>query len=592
MKHVKYINTNMLKHGETDALLAFRLYDENGEVTELNGDIIANIANLQEEFLTSTVPTIQDNKLILDFSKDDLKKLGAGEYLLEFTIFNGDKVVKYPTRSGIKIQVNNDLSTQTGEIIPSENLDELFKRLFAELGALDSQKTKEELANLQQQIEKLNTEKQYTELKAEIEKLKVNDGVREEIDNLKNIYLSKEELQSVNTLIKTNAEHIQSLQEMLNNSNGVTVEQLAELKTQIDALKEINSVDELLTKVQDLEKQIKAVQTIKGEKGERGEIGPRGEKGDKGDKGEQGLQGIQGPKGDKGEPGRDGRDGDKGETGATGPQGLQGEKGEQGPRGERGPQGEPGKDGLQGPKGEKGDKGDKGDKGEPGEKGAIDQEQLESINQKLSTLESKLQNAKESAEDGKNADVADEIQKLQYEIDTLRSQVAHANTPPTANNQWRVLLGKDAFCLPTLNGQVVFDGSWISVSFQITRGSLLRLKREQENIPNRYLKIEGYQVYSLIQSGHYVIENTETGDLYPLYNLNRRIRRTDNYMPMYMMCAPTLIRPLKANFGDTFTEYDLRMFCDNNNIYLAVPEDLPEEKIIGAVYAIAPAYTL
>lgn len=255
MKYVKYVNTNTIKHGETGTQMSFRLYDGDAEVQEIKGKIIANVANMQQEFLTSVVPTINGNRLTLDFSSDELKVLNAGDYLLEFTVFENDKVVKYPTRGGVKVVINSDLTTNTGELIPSQNLDELFKRLLADT---NNQDVKAEFANLQQQIEKLNTDKKYDELKTEIEKLKVNDGVKEELENLKNIYLSKDELKTVNESIKTNAEHIKALQDMLDNNHGVSVEELAELKKQIDALKGINNADELLTKVTDIESKIKS----------------------------------------------------------------------------------------------------------------------------------------------------------------------------------------------------------------------------------------------------------------------------------------------------------------------------------------------
>ena len=88
-----------------------------------------------------------------------------------------------------------------------------------------------------------------------------------------------------------------------------------------------------------------------GEKGEKGETGAQGEKGEKGEtgaqgeKGEKGETGAQGEKGEKGETGAQGEKGEKGETGA---QGEKGEKGERGLQGEKGEQGERGANGENG----------------------------------------------------------------------------------------------------------------------------------------------------------------------------------------------------------------------------------------------------
>ena len=70
-------------------------------------------------------------------------------------------------------------------------------------------------------------------------------------------------------------------------------------------------LEDVATRVKDLEER-RLVE--KGERGPKGENGERGEKGEPGKDGAQGLQGLTGP---QGEPGRDGKDGRTGKAGVS-----------------------------------------------------------------------------------------------------------------------------------------------------------------------------------------------------------------------------------------------------------------------------------
>ena len=136
---------------------------------------------------------------------------------------------------------------------------------------------------------------------------------------------------------------------------------------------------------------------FRGEEGPQGEQGIQGEKGDKGDKGDQGLMGMLGPLGPKGEQGIQGEVGPQGEQGE---QGLQGEKGEKGDTGIQGLQGE------QGPQGERGIQGEVGPEGSQGPKGddADVSDELEKVDKRIQNLSAQVADAKMSSGDGGGLD--------------------------------------------------------------------------------------------------------------------------------------------------------------------------------------------
>ena len=138
--------------------------------------------------------------------------------------------------------------------------------------------------------------------------------------------------------------------------------------------------------------------------GKDGEQGPEGKRGFRGEEGPQGEQGIQGEKGDKG---------DKGDQGLMGMLGPVGPKGEQGIQGEVGPQGEQGEQGLQGEKGEKGDTGLQGLQGEQGPQGE-------------QGIQGEVGPEGPQGPKGDNADVSDELEKVDKRIQNLSAQVADA----------------------------------------------------------------------------------------------------------------------------------------------------------------------
>ena len=108
-------------------------------------------------------------------------------------------------------------------------------------------------------------------------------------------------------------------------------------------------------------------QGLKGEIGPQGKQGPQGLKGDVGPQGEQGLQGLKGETGLQGEQGPQGL---QGEIGLQGERGLQGAKGETGSKGEQGLSGETGAKGETGLQGTKGEIGSRGPQGPAGPQGA------------------------------------------------------------------------------------------------------------------------------------------------------------------------------------------------------------------------------
>ena len=138
--------------------------------------------------------------------------------------------------------------------------------------------------------------------------------------------------------------------------------------------------------------------------GKDGEQGPEGKRGFRGEEGPQGEQGIQGEKGDKG---------DKGDQGLMGMLGPVGPKGEQGIQGEVGPQGEQGEQGLQGEKGEKGDTGIRGLQGEQGPQGE-------------QGIQGEVGPEGPQGPKGDDADVSDELEKVDKRIQNLSAQVADA----------------------------------------------------------------------------------------------------------------------------------------------------------------------
>ena len=138
--------------------------------------------------------------------------------------------------------------------------------------------------------------------------------------------------------------------------------------------------------------------------GKDGEQGPEGKRGFRGEEGPQGEQGIQGEKGDKG---------DKGDQGLMGMLGPVGPKGEQGVQGEVGPQGEQGEQGLQGEKGEKGDTGIRGLQGEQGPQGE-------------QGIQGEVGPEGPQGPKGDDADVSDELEKVDKRIQNLSAQVADA----------------------------------------------------------------------------------------------------------------------------------------------------------------------
>ena len=143
---------------------------------------------------------------------------------------------------------------------------------------------------------------------------------------------------------------------------------------------------------------------LDGVDGKDGEQGPEGKRGFRGEEGPQGEQGIQGEKGDKG---------DKGDQGLMGMLGPVGPKGEQGVQGEVGPQGEQGEQGLQGEKGEKGDTGIRGLQGEQGPQGE-------------QGIQGEVGPEGPQGPKGDNADVSDELEKVDKRIQNLSAQVADA----------------------------------------------------------------------------------------------------------------------------------------------------------------------
>ena len=166
-------------------------------------------------------------------------------------------------------------------------------------------------------------------------------------------------------------------------------------------------------------------QGLQGEQGIQGEQGPQGEQGlpgldgidgkdgEQGPQGEQGIQGEQGPQGEQGIQGEKGDKGDKGDQGLMGMLGPLGPKGEQGVQGEVGPQGEQGEQGLQGEKGEKGDTGPQGLQGEQGPQGE-------------QGIQGEVGPEGPQGPKGDDADVSDELEKVDKKIQNLSAQVADA----------------------------------------------------------------------------------------------------------------------------------------------------------------------
>ena len=166
-------------------------------------------------------------------------------------------------------------------------------------------------------------------------------------------------------------------------------------------------------------------QGLQGEQGIQGEQGPQGEQGlpgldgidgkdgEQGPQGEQGIQGEQGPQGEQGIQGEKGDKGDKGDQGLMGMLGPVGPKGEQGVQGEVGPQGEQGEQGLQGEKGEKGDTGPQGLQGEQGPQGE-------------QGIQGEVGPEGPQGPKGDDADVSDELEKVDKKIQNLSAQVADA----------------------------------------------------------------------------------------------------------------------------------------------------------------------
>lgn len=117
-------------------------------------------------------------------------------------------------------------------------------------------------------------------------------------------------------------------------------------------------ISELLNRVQELETKVAELELLPpGEPGPQGEQGPQGPPGIQGPTGVQGLQGEQGTMGPQGEQGPIGSPGPEGPPGPQGDQGPRGETGPIGLTGPRGPRGYSGSTGLQGVQGIQGESG-------------------------------------------------------------------------------------------------------------------------------------------------------------------------------------------------------------------------------------------
>ena len=182
-------------------------------------------------------------------------------------------------------------------------------------------------------------------------------------------------------------------------------------------------------------------QGIQGEQGPQGEQGIQGEKGDKGDKGDQGLMGMLGPVGPKGEQGVQGEVGPQGEQGEQGLQGEKGEKGDTGPQGLQGEQGPQGEQGIQGEVGPEGPQGPKGDDADVSD-------ELEKVDKKIQNLSAQVADAKMSSNGGGGLDP----KKINDDLIPTRS--AHFNLG-SASKPWKDLfLSEDSLKLVATDGTV------------------------------------------------------------------------------------------------------------------------------------------